>query len=218
MNHLLLGVRSSQALEDRISHLSRALDALAEEFGLATQYLLDRADDSVKSKVKDALRSTSLQIAEMAREADDRGVTDVGSALRRIAERTISTPANVDRDFGLAVIALLERLGLNDAAVVDAYHKSNPRPDGRKWHQVLSHYRGLSQHGGAFRIRQKEHSPLEIYKLSNHLADIVARIVLKQLNYDGEYQCATTAWRNSHPLNWVTPSTSAAELGYGSDD
>jgi hypothetical protein len=218
MNHLLLGVRYSQALEDRISHLSRALDALAEEFGLATQYLLDRADDSIRSRVKDALRSTSLQIAEMAHEEDARGATDVGSVLRRIAERTISTPANVDRDFGLAVIALLERLGLSDAAVVDAYHKTNPRADGRKWHQVLSHYRGLSQHGGAFRIRQKEHSPLEIYKLSNHLADIVARIVLKQLNYDGEYQCATTTWRNSHPLDWVTPSTSAAELGYGSED
>jgi hypothetical protein len=37
MNHLLLGIRYSQALEDKISHLSRALDALAEEFGLATQ-------------------------------------------------------------------------------------------------------------------------------------------------------------------------------------
>lgn len=218
MNHLLLGIRYSQALEDRISHLSRALDALAEEFGLGTQYLLDGADDTVKAKVKDTLRSTSLQIAEMARDEDTRGATDVGSALRRIAERTISTPANVDRDFGLAVIALLERFGLNDAAVVDAYHKSNPRADGRKWHQVLSHYRGLSQHGGAFRIRQKEHSPLEVYKLSNHLADIVARILLKQLNYDGEYQCATTTWRNSHTLDWVKPSTSAAELGYGSED
>jgi hypothetical protein len=218
MNHLLLGLRYSQALEDRISHLSRALDALADRFGLGTQYLLERADDSVKSRVKDVLRSASLQIAEMAREQDALSRNDVASSLRRIAERTISTPANVDRDFGLTVVSLLERFGLNDAVVVDAYYQSNPRGDGRKWHQVLSHYRGLSQHGGAFRVREKVHSPIEVYKLSNHLADIIARIILKQLNYDGEYQRATITWRDSSGLDWVTPSTPAAQLGYGSDD
>jgi hypothetical protein len=218
MNHLLLGVRYSQALEDKISHLSRGLDALAGEFGLGTQYLLERADDSVKSQVKDVLRSASSQIADMAREQDARGFVDMASSLRRIAERAISTPANVDRDFGLTVMSLLERFGLNDAAVVDTYYQSNPRADGKKWHQVLSHYRGLSQHGGAFRVRTKEHSPLEIYKLSNHLADIIARIILKQLGYDGEYQRATLTWRDSNGLDWVTPSTPAAQLGYGSDD
>jgi len=218
MNHLLLGIRYSQALEDRISHLSRALDALAEEFGLATQYLLDGADDSVRAKVKETLRLASMNVAVVAREEDARGATEVASALRRIAERTVSTPANVDRDFGLAVIALLQRFGLNDAAVVDTHYNSNPRSDGRKWHQALSHYRGLSQHGGAFRVRQKEHSAIEVYKLSNHLADIIARILLKQLNYDGEYQCSTTSWRNSQTLDWVTPSTTANALGYGSEE
>lgn len=218
MNHLLLGIRYSQALEDRISHLSRALDSLAEEFGLATQYLLDLADDSIKSKVKETLRSASVDIAEIAREEDSRGATEVASALRRIAERAASTPANVDRNFGLAIVALLQRFGLNDTAVVEAYYNSNPRSDGRKWDQVLSHYRGLSQHGGAFRVRDGEHSAIEVFKLSNHLADIIARILLKQLNYDGEYQCSTTAWRNSQTLDWVKPSTTAAELGYGSEE
>jgi len=218
MNHLLLGLRYSQALEDKISHLSRGLDALAGEFGLGTQYLLERADDSVKSRVKDVLRSASSHIADMAREQDALGVVDLASSLRRIAERTISTPANVDRDFGLTVVSLLERFGLSDTAVVDAYYLSNPRANGRKWHQVLSHYRGLSQHGGAFRVRTKEHSPLEIYKLSNHLADIIARIILKQLGYDGEYERATPTWRDSSGLDWVTPSTPAAQLGYGSED
>jgi hypothetical protein len=218
MNHLLLGVRDSQTLQDKISHLSRALDALAGEFGLGTQYLLERIDDDIKSRVKDALRSASSQIEELAREQDATGRNDVASSLRRIADRTLSTPANVDRDFGLAVISLLERFGLNDAAVVEAYYQANPRTDGRKWHQVLSHYRGLSQHGGAFRFREKDHSPLEVYRLSNHLADIIARIILKRLNYDGEYQRATTTWRDSSPLDWVKPTTPATQLGYGNDD
>lgn len=218
MNHLLLGLRHSQSLQDRISHLSRALDALAGEFGLRTQYLLEHADDAAKGPVKEVLRLASLQIEGLAREQDDLGRTDVASSLRRIAERTISTPANVDRDFGLSVLALLERFDLNDASVVDAYYRVNPRADGRCWHQLLSQYRGLSQHGGEFRFREREHSPIEVYRLSNHLADIIARIILKQLGYDGEYQRATATWRDSHSLDWVTPSTLAEELGYGREE
>jgi len=218
MNHLLLGVRDSQTVQDKISHLSRALDALAGEFGLGTQYLLESASDSVRSRVKDVLRTAATQIAEMAGEQDAIGRKDVASSLRRIVERTKSTPANVDRDFGLTVISLLERFGFHDATVVNTYYQSNPRSDGRQWHQVLSNYRGLSQHGGAFRFREKEHSPVEVYRLSIHLADIIARIILKQLNYDGEYQRATGRWRDSHELDWVMPDTPAIELGYGRAD
>jgi hypothetical protein len=218
INHLLLGLRDSQSLQDKISHLSRALDALAGESGLRTQYLLESADDAVKARVKEALRSASLQIEGLAKAQNDLGTTNIASNLRRIAERTVSTPANLDRDFGLTVLALLERFGFNDASVVDAFYRANPRPDGRFWHQLLSQYRGLSQHGGEFRFREREHSPIEVYRLSNHLADIIARIILKQLGYDGEYQRATATCRDSHALDWVTPSTSASELGYGREE
>ena len=43
-------------------------------------------------------------------------------------------------------------------------------------------------------------------------------MILKRLGYDGEYQRATVTWRDSSGINWVTPSTPAAQLGYGSDD
>jgi hypothetical protein len=119
----------------------------------------------------------------------------------------------VDRDFGLSVLALLERFDLNDASVMDAYYRVNPRADGRCWHQLLSQYRVLSQHGGEFRFRECEHSPIEVYRLSNHLADIIARIILKQLGYDGEYQRATATWRDSHSLDWVTPFYSRRRVG-----
>lgn len=143
MNHLLLGLRYSQALEDKISHLSRALDALAGEFGLGTQYLLEGSDDSIKSRVKDMLRSTSSQIAEMARECDALSRSDVASSLRRIAERTISTPANVDRDFGLTVLSLLERFG----------HRWK-RSSGRGLHGACSRFSKSSSACSACRLRR----------------------------------------------------------------
>jgi hypothetical protein len=217
MNHLLLGVPDSQALEDKISHLSRALEGLATEFGFDQQYLLEGAADEVKDAVKNALRNASGEIIKLASEQDVIGRSTVAASLRKIAERTTSNPANIDRDFGLSVLSLLDRFRLHDAAVVEAYYAKNPRPDGRKWHQVLSHYRGLSQHGDAFQFEEGKHSAVEVLRLASHLADIVARILLIQLGYDGEYQRATATWRDVKGTDWVTPTTPPIELGYGRD-
>ena len=128
---------------------------------------------------------------------------------------TLSNPTNVDRDFGLTVLSLLDRSGLHDAAVVEASYRSNPRPDGKKWHQVLSSYRSLSQHGGAFQQSEAEYSAVKVFRLSSHLADIAARIILMQLGYDGEYQHATAKWTGGKTTEWVTPTTPPIELGYG---
>jgi hypothetical protein len=214
-NHLLLGIRDSQALEDKISHFTRALEALAEEYGLGTQYLLEAADDALRSRVKDVLKSARAGISSIAREQEAAGRTDIAASLRKVADRTLSNPANKDRDFGLTVLLLLDRFGLHDAAVVEVYYKSNPRTDGNKWHQILSSYRGLSQHGAAFQFSTGEHSAVEVFRLASHLADIAARIILKQLGYDGEYQHATAKWPDRKTTDWVTPTTPPIELGYG---
>jgi hypothetical protein len=218
MNHLLLGIRNSQTLEDKISHLSRAIEAFAAEFDLDGQYLLEGADDWVKSRVKDVLRSASVKINEIAREQDAADKPELAASLRRVADRTISNPANVDRDFGLTVLSLLKRFEMQDAAVVQRYYESNPRDDGRQWHQVLSHYRGLSQHGEAFRFNEGGHSAVEVLRLTSHLADIVARITLKLLGYREQYQRATAKWRDAKTPDWVTTETAPIELGYGWGD
>ena len=215
MNHLLMGIRDSQALEDQISHLARALEALAEEHDLGSQYLLEAADGTIRSRVKDILKSAGAGISNIAREQEEVGRPDIAASLRKVADRTLSNPANRDRDFGLTVLSLIDRFGLHDAAVVDGYYRSNPPLDGRQWHQVLSAYRGLSQHGGAFRFSEGEHSTAEVFLLTCHLADIVARIILKQLGYDGEYRPAMAVWPIGKTTDWVTPTTPPIELGYG---
>jgi hypothetical protein len=215
IDHLLMGIRDSQTLEDGLSHLSRATDTLAGEFGLDTQYLLEAADAAAKFRVKDALRSASAEISTIAKEQEVAGRTDLAASLRRVAERTVSNPANMDRDFGLTVLALLDRFGLHDGAVADGYYRLYPRQDGRRWHQVLSSYRGLSQHGGAFRFSEGEDSMVEIFLLTHHLADIVARIILKLLGYDGEYRPAMAKSSLGMTSDWVTPTTPPIELGFG---
>ena len=94
MNHLLLGIRDSQPLEDKISHLSRALEGLATEFGFGQQYLLEIADDEVKSRVKEVLRNASSDIEKLAQEQEVLGRAAVAASLRKVAERTVSNPAS----------------------------------------------------------------------------------------------------------------------------
>jgi len=215
MNHLLLGIRDSQPLEDKISHLTRALEGLATEFGFDQQYLLQAADNEVKAKVKEILRNANTEIAKLAEEQEALGLAPVAASLRKVAERTLSNPANIDRDFGLSVLSLLDKFGLADSEVADAYYATNPRSDGRKWHQVLSRYRGLCQHGDAFRFDDETHSALEVFRLAQHLADIVARLLLIQIGYQGEYGSATAKWADARTTDWVTPQTPPIELGYG---
>lgn len=215
MNHLLLGIRDSQPLEDRISHLTRALEGIASEFGFDQQYLLEAADDEVKSKVKELLRKTGDEIISLATEQEALGRITVAASIRKVAERAMSNPANIDRDFGLSVLSLLYHLGLHDSEVVDGFYAVNPRPDRRKWHQVLSNYRGLTQHGDAFRFDQGEHSAVEVHRLASHLSDIIARILLIQIGYKGEYQRATAKWTDAKTTDWVTPQTPPIDLGYG---
>jgi hypothetical protein len=177
--------------------------------------LLETADDEVKSKVKEVLRNANTDIAKLAQEQEALGRSAVAASLRKVAERTLSNPANIDRDFGLSVLSLLDKFGLHDSGVVDAYYAENPRSDGRKWHQVLSQYRGLCQHGDAFRFDDETHSALEVFRLAQHLTDIVARILLIQIGYQGEYQSATAKWADAKTTDWVTPQTPPVDLGYG---
>jgi hypothetical protein len=218
VNQMLMSLRNGQGLEDKFSHVSRSLDALIEYHGLASQYLLEEADENVRSSVNRALGTARDAIQSLAREQVAVGEASLAAALDKIAERTTSNPANMARDFGLAVISLLDAFHLHDAEAVQAFYVANPRPDGRRWHQVLSHYRGISQHGDTFSFGDNTNSIFEVYRLANHLADIVARVVLKQLNYDGEYLPTNLRWAEKRELDWVRADTPALQLGYGMRD
>ena len=217
LNHLLLGNRDSQALEDKVSHFSRALDALAEHFGLDVQNLLDGLIEEDKVAVKAILGNARDRIREIGAKRRAAGNAQAFSVLERVAERAAATPACTDRSFGLGVLDLLSRFGLQDSAVADAYYASHST-GGKGWVQLLSHYRGLSQHGGAFGFEDGEHSAVEVFRFANHLGDIVTRILLKLLGYDGQYQERNARWAGGKDLDWVVPETPADEIGFGRND
>ena len=54
----------------------------------------------------------------------------------------------------------------------------------------------------------------DVVRFVDHLHDILTRIVLIVLGYDGNYQPAVRHYLSDAPVNWVHADTSPGELGY----
>ena len=204
----------SLSIEDTFNRVCRGLDYLCEHFNLDTQNLMNELDPETQILVKNQLQNASRNIRNIAESASD---TVQKKVIERISSKTTNA-ANIDRSFGLAVAALLDRFGLPDAEIVDNHYSIHPRRDGRKsWSAVISHYRGMSVHTGYFELGSVpgQYDIQDLMRVAFHLRDILIRIVLKMLNYDYVYY-PPVIWRRltQMPVDWVTNSTSASELGY----
>jgi hypothetical protein len=116
------------------------------------------------------------------------------------------------------VVALLNRFGLSDALVMDSYYSSNPRPDGKDWPGLLTKLRGALTHEGYFRIADGTIAMDDLISVGRHWQDLLTRILLKILGYDGTYQPTVLVWTSPQTTDWVTSATSAERLGYGPSD
>lgn len=196
-----------------MSHLVRAFDRLCKVYDLDIQDLTEELNDSQKAIVKRELNSAAEKIRH---EAKNVCINNQRNSLMTIASNVINSD-NKDRKFGLALIDLIKKFDLPDADIVETHYQINPRPDGYKWHQVLSYYRGAVIHEGYFNFRGEGYDRYDVVRIWKHLHDILIRIVLKMLCYNGTYQRSVLIpgdWAASWPVDWVKPDTPASELGY----
>jgi len=217
LKHLLRARSNSQSIEDQLTHIFRAFDCLCELYGLSTQDLTQKLDESQKEIIKDMLDFSGKVIRILAKTTPQ---LDQKISIQQIAER-VKNSNNRDRDFGLALIDLLRRFDLPDADIVDHYFRKNPRKDGREWCDILSHYRGAVIHTGYFNFESGQYNIFEVAKIHSHLHDILLRIVFKMICYNGTYQRSVNvpnSWAGSYSIDWVKPDTLASELGYSSID
>ena len=54
----------------------------------------------------------------------------------------------------------------------------------------------------------------DVIRITNHLHDILIRILFKTLGYNGTYQPRVLNYRTTKPVDWVKEDTAASELGY----
>ena len=213
IKHLIRGGLDGILLEDKMSHLFRAFDSLCEVYNLNTQHLTEDLDDYQKGVVKQSIDSAALKIRQVAKATCN---SDQRNSLLRIADR-VTNSGNKERDFGLAIIDLLKKFSLPDADIVDVHYQANPRLDGLEWHQVLSYYRGVVIHESYFNFSGGSYDFYDVLRIWRHIQDILIRIVLKMLCYDGTYQRSVLIpgdWAASWSVDWVKPDTPASELGY----
>lgn len=216
MKHSIRSGLSNLTLDDRFTHVVKGLDGLCNAVGLAkpnsAYSLLDR---KWRIAVRSVIQGASKAIEGFAREAVQDGDENALMVLRKIQGR-ITGATQVTQGFGKNLVELLDHYDLADALVMDRSYVRKPGPGGRNWPDTLSLYRSTVIHNGFFDFQLGLYSIDDVYETMIHLRDILFRITLKLLAYDGKYQPVGTAWPIDSPLDWVNADTPLHRFGYQS--
>jgi hypothetical protein len=217
MKHATQGGQYSRlTMEEKLIYVIRGLECLCMHFGLTEQYPDKRLKPENRELVRKILQNAAKEIWSIARVAKTPEDEQEYCALSEIAKRVKTTPWGKTGHFGLAVVDLLNKFGLPDAIIVDSHYakKAPPGEVAPTWASYLSHLRGASLHEGFFDISSGEFGVQDIVVANNHLHDLLVRIILKMINYDGAYQPTVIIGATSQPVDWVQPTMSAEKLGY----
>jgi hypothetical protein len=207
--HLTRARYEDQTLDDSISHLVRGFETLCKRYRTNEQVLSHSLGAALRKDVEDILDNAARQIKDLKKAA---GVADSGelAALDRISARARSADEK-DKAFGVAVVDLIKKFRLADAQILEDHYRA--RTIG--WGAILAHYRGDVTHHGYLDILEAGHNWEEIAAVRNHLHDVLARVILKILEFDGGYSPGVVTQRVM-PLtvDWVKLHFTAQALGY----
>jgi hypothetical protein len=213
LKNIVLGGLTEHTVEDRYGYLCRTLDGLCEQFKLKSMSPDEALGEECKAAVKAAIRLAHETIDNLADRAQSKGNNVEAKALKRIGSQ-VERAMIIQKSFGKAVLALLEKFNLPDGAILENHLAMHPRPDTKQWHEMLSYYRGLVMHRSYFDFRSGGLTLREIVKVINHLHDVLARIMLTMLGYDGHYNPTVSGILDNQPIDWVKIDTPASRLGY----
>jgi hypothetical protein len=210
MNLVRSGAPGSATIDESIADLVKALDAICKRHGLGRQTLIRKLD---------ALNSSAVErVAKEAREklqrVRKRCKSDKKFDQLAVIDTIISRQANVagdDVDFGIAVAALLRKLGLHDAGAMNRYYSQ--LPTNTTWEGLLSSVRGQVIHSGAIPIGGRG-ALVAWFEFARHLHDICKRIILREIGYKSTYCASNTLYAGQSEIDRVTSSTTTAQLGY----
>ena len=218
LDNLVKGGLYSLTSEDKLSHIFRGLDCLCERYQLKERDLRDDLDTKqrtqIEGAVRDAIKVVRKDLSILEKDARTNGKDVQGDAIRAISSRMGQIQPYFDRGFGRSVVNLMLQFGLNDGSVVESFYKENPRWDKRKWIDVLPYYRGKTMHSGYFKFHENKNYRMDVPRIQKHLHDILLRIVLKILSYEGTYHPTVKNIRSNDHVDWVSRDTPASELGY----
>ncbi|REJ94355.1 MAG: hypothetical protein DWQ34_08665 [Planctomycetota bacterium] len=209
-------VATGGSLEYRKVQLSRAFELLAQHLDLhVADRLIDEISDPNKSDVNKAISDVSSTLHSIA----VRSSAAERRALERMAQRIKANAAGKENDFGSKVSQVAQHFGFADANVLDEYFKSHPMHGNSTWAGVLSMFRGAVMHEGYFAldVAGGRYSLKDAAAVIDHLEDLLIRILLKTVKYEGRYVSMIRGSSTPVELGWVTEDSTPEELGFGVD-
>jgi hypothetical protein len=210
MNLIRQGAPGNATVDSCIADLVKALDAICKRHGPTRQNLLKQLDSYnanavglITAEAREKLKATRRQC-----KADGKLVQ------LAVIDKIISRQANVatdEEDFGIAVTALLNKIGLHDATAMNAYYST--LTNDVTWEGLLSAIRGEVIHSGALHVNGRDEL-LVWFHFARHLHDICKRVILREIGYNGTYDASNATFTGAYELGRVTPATTISQLGY----
>lgn len=202
---------SRTSTEERLIYVIRGLECLCKRLVPSEPDLKKRLTPEKQRAVKAILDEAGQRINSLAGDPVTPAEQAELSALGEIANRVRTTPWGKSGTFGLALIDLLNHLGLADAIALDAHFAKTAT---ERWASRVSRARGAPTHEGFFDFDSGAFGVDEVFILTRHLHDVLVRTILKIVRYDGVYQPTVVVGTTMQPVDWVRPSTPASDLGY----
>jgi hypothetical protein len=214
LRQAIRGGLANRTVEDQLSNIFRALDGLCEHQGTSERLLLTEVNADQLEKVNIIRANFVNRLERMAKQAAAGDNLGEAAALRRI-KGNLGNITKVAEEFGPGVVALLEKCGLNDAVIINRYMAQNPYSDRiQNWGDLLSHYRGTTFHEGYFDVQGKEAEKEELINVCFHLRDVLFRVILRLIGYEGRYSVRVANRYYLQSIDWVTDAIPASRLGY----
>jgi hypothetical protein len=213
LKHLLRAFTGGGTVEDRLSHLFRAVEGACAGLGLNRARPIE-VEASVRSEVETAINELIDKLEEIAArssEADRARLTQLRNRLRTV---TANSPS-----FAMQLLALLDKVGLPDAAwLADfKFRVKNERPDGQSrspssWASAASVYRNRIFHS-AF-IDFDTFDVDNAFAFIGHLSDVLARVVFHLIGFVGQYKppCGHAGAVTYETPSWARPERLSAEV------
>ena len=207
MLNLARGAISSRDISEILYSICVAYDELANYLSVTEniEALANQLTSTNKDKVKQILQKAQKEIKTIQSSENDATQIEL---LRQISEKTISQPLSKSSKFTDRLRALIElpEVELLDFHVMETQFSES---DFRNWLYKINYFRNRTMHHASYHLPSKD-----IRQITQHLHDILVRIILKMLNYEGHYAPSMTAPNDREPIDWVGKSTTAQELGY----
>jgi hypothetical protein len=204
INHLINAGLKPSSIEDRFLSVCRAFEAFATDRGLSVQDIKAGLDSATTQHVTTVLQECWRSLRTLADSLSDPGQKQ---DVNRIADKARSADQR-DKSFGDSVADVAAHMGFEDGNVLLKGFKAS---DGNNWCAFLSSLRGAAVHEGGFDVFGGVHDVIEVARVTDHLHDLLIRIVCKLLGFQAAYSTTIFPFLLLRELDWVKASTPASD-------